>query len=143
MLFDHGYATCVSGKWQLDGGDRSIHKFGFENYSVFDPFDELLRSNDLIENKYRYKNPMIYQNNAYLPDSVTNGKYSDDMFATYACNFIEKNKYKLSLFIFHSASVIVPCFLRQAVRHIHLSIPLLIMEQTRIFRIWLIIWIVK
>jgi arylsulfatase A len=103
MLRDHGYATCVSGKWQLDGGDRSIHKFGFGNYIVFDPFDEPPRSNDLIENKYRYKNPMLYQNNAYLPDSVTNGKYSDNMFASYACKFIETNKSK-PFFIYFSFS---------------------------------------
>jgi arylsulfatase A len=103
MLRDNGYATCVSGKWQLDGGDRSIHKFGFGNYSVFDPFDEPPRSNDVIENKYRYKNPMIYQNNAYLPDSVTNGKYADNMFASYACKFIETNKAK-PFFIYFSFS---------------------------------------
>jgi arylsulfatase A len=40
MLRDYGYATCVTGKWQLDGGDVSIHTFGFNEYCVFDPFEE-------------------------------------------------------------------------------------------------------
>ena len=30
MLHDAGYATCISGKWQLDGGDNSIKTFGFD-----------------------------------------------------------------------------------------------------------------
>jgi len=91
MLQDHGYKTCVSGKWQLDGGDNALHKFGFGKYSVFDPFDELPRSNDSKENKFRYKNPVIYQDGGYLPDSLTKGKFSDDMFTKYACNFMQKN----------------------------------------------------
>jgi arylsulfatase A len=103
MLHNAGYATCVSGKWQLDGGNASIHKFGFDKYSIFDPFNELPRSNDSIENKYRYKNPTIYQANTYLPDSLTNGKYSDDMFTNYACNFIDTNKAK-PFFLYFSFS---------------------------------------
>lgn len=91
ILQDHGYKTCVSGKWQLDGGDASIRKFGFDTYSVFDPFEEV-NGSDEEENKYRYKNPKIYQDGNYLPDAETQGKYSDDMFANYAVKFIKNNK---------------------------------------------------
>ena len=38
MLQDAGYTTCYAGKWQLDGGDNSIRKFGFDKYSVWLPF---------------------------------------------------------------------------------------------------------
>lgn len=88
MLHDAGYKTCVAGKWQLDGGDMSIRKFGFDKYRVFQPF-YLEREN--IENKYRYKNPRLYENGSYLPDNVTQGKYADDLFADYISNFIDSN----------------------------------------------------
>ena len=29
---------AFAGKWQLDGGDNSIRKFGFDKYSVWLPF---------------------------------------------------------------------------------------------------------
>jgi arylsulfatase A len=102
MLHDFGYATCVSGKWQLDGGDASLHKFGFDEYCVFDPFEEP-DSADADENRHRYKNPTLFQNGSYLADSVTNGKYSDDIFADFANNFIKKNKRK-PFFLYFSFS---------------------------------------
>lgn len=91
MLKNIGYKTCVSGKWQLDGGDASIRKFGFDRYSVFDPTED--RSvPDEEENMYRYKNPTIFQDGAYLPEANTLGRYADDIFTNYAANFIVRNK---------------------------------------------------
>jgi arylsulfatase A len=91
LLHDHGYATCVAGKWQLDGGDTAIRKFGFDAYRVFLPFTPKEVSEENAENWYRYKNPHIYENGAYLPDSATLNKYSDDMFVDYISNFIDSN----------------------------------------------------
>ena len=91
ILKDHGYRTCVSGKWQLDGGNASIHKFGFNTYSIFDPYQEE-DSSENEENKYRYKNPAIYQSSTYLPNNETQGKYSDDIFTDYAINFMQQDK---------------------------------------------------
>jgi len=91
ILKDHGYKTCVSGKWQLSGGDAAIHKFGFDTYSVFDPFEER-DIPDEEENKYRYKNPHIYQGDAYVPDADMQGKYSDDVFVRYAAEFMKRNQ---------------------------------------------------
>jgi len=88
MLHDAGYATCVAGKWQLNGGDEAIHAFGFDKYLVFEPF---YVDDEAIENLYRYKNPRLYENGDYLPSTVTNGKYADDMFADYISNFIDSN----------------------------------------------------
>lgn len=90
MLKDAGYKTSVTGKWQLDGGDASIHRFGFDDYYVFLPY-AIPGDDETGENTYRYKNPKIYQNGDYLPDSVTYGKYSEDMFAEHISSFIESN----------------------------------------------------
>ena len=90
MLQDAGYTTCYAGKWQLDGGDNSIRKFGFDKYSVWLPFKVCPEETE----GSRYKNPKIYQEGGYLPDSFTNGKYSDDIFTDYVGKFIDSNKAK-------------------------------------------------
>ena len=88
MLHDAGYKTCVAGKWQLGGGDASIHGFGFDQYRIFEPFDVYDESE---VNMRRYKNPSLYENGDYLPESYTNGKYADDLFTDYIFNFIDSN----------------------------------------------------
>lgn len=85
MLKDAGYATCYTGKWQLDGGDNSIRTFGFDNYSVYLPF---LLQNEFLEGS-RYKNCKIYQDGGYLPQTLTDGKYADDEFTSYLLNFVD------------------------------------------------------
>ncbi|MEO8116778.1 MAG: sulfatase-like hydrolase/transferase [Bacteroidota bacterium] len=42
--------------------------------------------------KGRYKNPILYENGSYLPDSLTLGKYSEDMNVQYLSDFIHDNK---------------------------------------------------
>ena len=79
-----GYATGWFGKWQLDGGETSIRKFGFDSYCVFDPFEYCVAN--------KYKNPRIYTNGAFVPDSQNSGKYGEDIFTDSAMNFIERNK---------------------------------------------------
>lgn len=85
MLKDAGYNNCWVGKWQLEGDDARIRKAGFNNYLVFLPSGHGQRIN-------RYKDPHLYTNGAYLPDSVTAGKYSEDMFYDYLSSFIDSNK---------------------------------------------------
>lgn len=83
-----GYTTLAAGKWQFDGGDASIRALGFDDYSVWNPY-EIASSGSQGSN---YKNPKVYQNGNYLPDSATLGKYSDDVFTEYVNNFIETNQ---------------------------------------------------
>ena len=64
MLRDAGYATCIAGKWQLEGGDSAIKNFGFDNYVVW----EILGSDEDAGKGSRYKDPLLYENGAYLPD---------------------------------------------------------------------------
>ncbi|MBS1745045.1 MAG: sulfatase-like hydrolase/transferase [Bacteroidetes bacterium] len=83
MFQDAGYQTGCFGKWQLAGGDASIKKFGFDDYCVFNPFSKL---------PPRYKNPQVYANGNFLPSSLTNGKYGEDIFFDSLSAFIEKNR---------------------------------------------------
>lgn len=91
LMKNAGYATCVAGKWQLNGGDSSIKKMGFDNYRVYLPYTD---ANEKSEDWYRYKNPHIYQNGTDLPADSTRGKYADDMFVDYISNFINNNQSK-------------------------------------------------
>ncbi len=85
MLHDVGYATCFVGKWQCDGGDARIHSAGYDKYRAFIPF----ALGETEQYKYQYKNPKIYENGNYLPDSATLGKFSEDMYTDYLKSFID------------------------------------------------------
>jgi arylsulfatase A len=89
MLRDAGYNTLVAGKWQLDGGDASIHALGFNDYMVFNPF-----ANSNIGNGSRYKNPTLYQFGKLLNKDSMNGKYGDDVVVNYINNWIDTSKNK-------------------------------------------------
>jgi len=82
MLQDQGYATCYAGKWQLSGYDSSIHALGWQKYSVWDPGDPLIAGS-------RYKNPHIYQDGNFLPDTAIVNKYGEDMFVDYISSFMD------------------------------------------------------
>ncbi len=84
MLKDAGYETCVAGKWQLDGGDASIKKFGFKKYLVTNPF----KINSRI---YKYKDPQIYERGRYWASTYTTGLYGEDIIRNYLFNFIDSN----------------------------------------------------
>ena len=88
FLKDAGYTTCVTGKWQLDGGAHSIHTFGFNDYAVWDPFQIMGTDNPTWS---RYKDPAVYVDSAFLPPGETAGKYSDDIFMDSLFDFMEKN----------------------------------------------------
>ncbi len=86
MLHDAGYKTCYVGRWVMGDGDAGIKRQGYDAYSCFQA------DNGDDKSEGRYKDPSIYENGAYLPDSETKGKYSEDIFSDYLCNFIDSNK---------------------------------------------------
>ena len=85
MLHDAGYITGYAGKWQLDGGDTSIHNFGWDTYSVWLPY--YVDRED--EYGIRYKGAQIYQSGAYLPTSQTANNFSEDEFTNFILSFID------------------------------------------------------
>ncbi|MEP6512489.1 MAG: sulfatase-like hydrolase/transferase, partial [Parafilimonas sp.] len=93
MLHDAGYATCFVGKWQCDGGDSRIRSAGYDKYRVFLPFAPS-DSGSFEDWKYEYKNPRLYENGNYLPDSQVQDKYSEDMYVSYVNKFIDDNASK-------------------------------------------------
>ncbi len=103
MFSDGGYATCYTGKWQLDGGDNSIRTFGWDKYSVWYPFD-------LAEEKLegsRYKSSKIYQDGGYLPPEASLDKWSDDLFTSYLLNFVDStHKINKPFFVYYSMDMI-------------------------------------
>jgi arylsulfatase A len=101
MLHGVGYNTCYAGKWELDGGDSSLHKFGFDKYRVWLPYNK----NEDEECKYRYKNPHLYENRKFLSASQTAGQYADDMFANYILKFIDSNLAK-PFFVMYATSLV-------------------------------------
>lgn len=84
LLQDAGYKTACFGKWQFGGGDFSLHKFGFDDYCVWNPLAN--------ENSSRYKSPLLYTNGAYISETLTLNKYAEDIFTDSVVNFIENNK---------------------------------------------------
>ena len=97
MLHDAGYVTCLTGKWQLDGGDSAIHNFGFDTYSVTNPFK--IYEGDYDEGDLSlYKNPRIYQAGNYLPAADMQGKYGEDVNREFLFRFIDSNKNKMKPF---------------------------------------------
>jgi len=108
MLKDAGYKTYVAGKWQLGGGDASIHGFGFDDYVVYNPFTE---SADEEGSGSRYKNPQLYKNGAYVDANLTLNKYSDDIFTDSIMNFMENNAGgQQPFFIYYSLTLCHPPF---------------------------------
>lgn len=88
LLKDEGYQTMIAGKWQLDGGKAAMEKFGFRKQRVFDPISSI-DENDA--NQFRYKNPHLYQNGIFMPDTASRSYYSEDLFVSYITNFIDDN----------------------------------------------------
>lgn len=90
ILKDAGYATCIAGKWQLNGlekypdwenADRPVH-FGFEKYCLW----QLTKKRAEGE---RYAAPLIEQNGKIL--TGLEDRYGPDVFCDYILDFIEDN----------------------------------------------------
>ncbi len=97
LFKDAGYKTAYYGKWQLAGGDPSIHIFGFDQYSIWNPLDPSTK-------ELRYKNPHIYENGKFVSDKLTKNKYGDDIFTDSLMNFIDSNKAN-PFFIYYSMCI--------------------------------------
>jgi arylsulfatase A len=80
ILKNAGYATCISGKWQL-GEDLSLpKKFGFDENCLW---HHMRRAG-------RYMNPGLEING--VSKDFTNGEYGPDIVSDYALDFIQRKK---------------------------------------------------
>lgn len=89
-LKEAGYATAITGKWQLGGGASRIEGFGFAEHCVNNMGVDHEARNTLA--RERYANPLIYRNGEFLPDEEIDGRYGPDICSDYAIDFIERNK---------------------------------------------------
>lgn len=90
LLQDAGYATCVTGKWQLNGGYSQPPVAGFDGPTNFG-FDEYaLWQVTRIQNKKpnRFANPGLEINGK--AQDFRDGSYGPDIISDYACDFIER-----------------------------------------------------
>ena len=97
LLHNHGYKTCVVGKWQLGDGVTAYDDMGFDSYCVWDTGLELAGN--------LYRDPNLYEQSGYLPFPTINNKYSEDVTGDYAMNFIDQNKDK-PFFMYYSFMLI-------------------------------------
>ena len=107
MLKGSGYSTCFIGKWQFDGGDKSIKSHGFDKYLTYMPFRPE-KNNGHDQFYRRYKDPYLYENGDWLTDAQVKDKYSEDMFFDYASNFIDSNKTKPFLLVYSHNLIMKP-----------------------------------
>ena len=92
LLKEAGYATCVVGKWQLNGVNsefKSTDKellirpqhFGFDDYCLW---------NFIGNSGNRYFDPKLYQDGKELKD--LEDRYGPDVVSDYAVEFMDRNK---------------------------------------------------
>jgi len=107
MLKDAGYNTYIAGKWQLDNGDLGVHTFGFDEYIIFNPYEEMRTSHDESPLTLgRYKSPELYVNGSYLNPADVIGKYCDDILVDSITSYAAKSKMQQKpFFIYYSMSL--------------------------------------
>jgi arylsulfatase A len=80
LLKKDGYATCITGKWQLSNGFEGPAHFGFDEYCLW----------QLTRRPGRYKNPGLEINGKLL--DYTGNEYGPDLVGDYALDFITRKK---------------------------------------------------
>jgi arylsulfatase A len=80
LLGEAGYATCVAGKWQLEGGYDAPGHFGFDECCLW----------QLNRRPGRYPNPGLEINGKQV--DYTAGEYGPDVVTDYICDFMRRKK---------------------------------------------------
>lgn len=107
MMKTAGYDTYIAGKWQLDNGDLGVHTFGFDNYIIFEPYEDIQHNHDASPLTIgRYKSPELLSNGAYLDPSKVIGKYCDDILVDSITSYAARSKAnKKPFFIYYPMSL--------------------------------------
>jgi arylsulfatase A len=96
VMRETGYATCISGKWQLNGlkykedcpdwdDATKPNKMGFDEYCLWQ-----FRHERLGEKGERYSDPLIENNGKVM--ETTADDYGPDIFSNYVLDFVERKK---------------------------------------------------
>ncbi len=96
LMKEAGYATCIAGKWQLNGtayrdkisdwkDNDKPHKFGFDEYCLW----QLTKHGN---EGGRYADPLIEQNGKFLQSGIDD--YGPDIFSNFILDFLTRNKDK-------------------------------------------------
>ena len=80
LLKGAGYATCITGKWQLGKDYKSPAHFGFDEYALW----------HLMQRGSRYKDPKLDINGK--PFESPENAYGPDIISDYALDFITRKK---------------------------------------------------
>jgi arylsulfatase A len=80
LLKQAGYATCITGKWQLGHDTELPKKFGFDEHCLW----------QLTRRPPRYANPGLEING--VEKDFTNGEYGPELVNNYALDFITRKK---------------------------------------------------
>jgi arylsulfatase A len=84
QLKQAGYATAIAGKWHMSLLHKhdTINEFGFDQYQVWQIFDENL------EKTRRYWSPYLNRNGTILSEELV-GKYGPDLNVAFLIDFME------------------------------------------------------
>ena len=77
---ESGYATCITGKWQLGNGFEGPDHFGFDENCLW----------QLVRRPGRYRNPSLEINGKQV--DFTKNEYGPDIVNDYALDFITRKK---------------------------------------------------
>jgi len=80
LLKQAGYATCITGKWQLGRDPELPKKYGFDEHCLWQH----------LRRPSRYKDPGLEVNGKEV--DYTNGEYGPDVVNAYALDFIGRKK---------------------------------------------------
>ncbi len=84
ILKSQGYATCITGKWQLGGDEFTPYKAGFDEYLLWNIMDTSSTYNE------RYKDPRLLENG--VSKKYSKGEYGPDLFVNYIKDFMTRKK---------------------------------------------------
>ncbi len=91
LLKEHGYATCIAGKWQLGSEKDSPQHFGFDQSLLWQHTRGRMKKNDgggSVDT--RYVNPSLERNG--VEEDYHNGEFAPDLLVDFICGFIDQNK---------------------------------------------------
>lgn len=106
LMKEAGYATCVAGKWQLNGFYQKLpgykdnqrpHQLGFDEYTLWQLTIPRSNKNGKPYGE-RFADPIIEQNGEILQPGID--KYGPDLFADYIIDFIQRKK-DSSFFVYY------------------------------------------